>query len=284
LYADNVDWQQYEDYDPDLIVNVIPPHYYYTYPFWYGYPYWYEYPRWRVYPYWYDWGLFPVIRMHTIISIPRFHVVNWYFNRPHHHIRYHRLSAKFIDHYQGHRSHGSSIVSGVKQWQQSNRSIITEEFLSDQKYRSIRLQQFGRMEADRSNYNRKHPDNPLTSATYVQRKRQKYTALVPKSGFSKTLSPRTPVSENKKVTRTSEPKRVSKPEPSKTKEQIRTIDKAKDYHRNHWTKKPPAKAVEPKSSPRTKTVKPVSPKRTPAKKTPVTKKTTPRKKSAGQSQ
>jgi len=264
LYAVNPDWDHYTGLHDDKIVDAIPVFFYYPYSFWYGYPYWYDYPRWRVFPYWYDWGLFPMQHTHSIITgLPRYHVITWYFDRPQHHIRFHHLSTRFIDHYHGHRSLGSGISAGVKSWQQANKDIITDDFLAEGPKLTERIRQFGSMEKARATYNRKHPEKRQTAREFVASRNVKYKELRLISNVKN--HPQLPNVATRPISRPDLQKVDTKPV-IKTREQIRTIDKAKEYHRNQWTKEAPVKSNEAKSSPRQKAIKP-SPRE--AKRTPV---------------
>jgi hypothetical protein len=133
------------------------------------------------------------------------------------------------------------------------------------------------MENERTVYNRKHPEKELDAAAYVMKKNQKYRTLVPKTTVRNEKSQtKLPDDMRRPVVRPGQEKESRKAPPIKTKEQIRTIDKAKEYHRDQWTRKAPDKATESKSSPRQKTVKPEpqKTKRTPVpKKSPVKRKT-----------
>lgn len=254
------------------IFSDIPLYYHYHYPFWFGYPYWYDYPRWRPFPVWYDWGFYPYgHRRVIIIGLPRHHIVWWYFNRPDHHYRYNRLSTKFVQHYHGHREFGGSITSAVTQWRLQNRDVISDEFLGDREQLSDNLRLYGEMEEKRINYNRKNPAKPLTAREYMTKNNRKYDPIISKTETRQVEKQEVP---QVRILRESErapvKTRETKPATVDKKDEIRTIDKAREYHRNNWTKKPVDKspAVKPapsRTSPRSNQVNPTSKKTTPRK-------------------
>jgi hypothetical protein len=255
----------------DQIVDHISVYYHYHYPFWFGYPYWYDYPRWRPFPYWYDWGFYPFYRRPLmVIGLPRYHVVWWYFNKPYHHYRYNHLSTQLIQHYHTHREFGGGITSAVNHWQMQNRNVITNDFLSNRPQLSENLRLYGQMEEKRLSYNqRKSPDKRLTSEEYLLKKERKYEPI--KAETSRVQRPEV---AREQILRDldNKPERTRTTTPPKTterKEQIRTIDKAKEYHRNNWTRKPAERA--PSTSPAPSRTSPRQKTSTPAKRTPTRK-------------
>lgn len=170
LYNDG----DYHTYDNDIQVH----HYYEPYPYWYGYPWWEPYPRWRPYPWWYDWGCHfyphgPVI----IIYLPSYHFTHWYFDNPHHHNHYNHLSGHFVNHYYGHRHSGTTISTGVREWREHNRAVISDEFLADKNRLPERMKEYGRFEEGRKAFNAKNPQKEVTPEAYLEKNSRKYPEL-----------------------------------------------------------------------------------------------------------
>jgi hypothetical protein len=121
------------------------------------------------------------------------------------------------------------------------------------------------------NYNRKNPARPLTAPEYMSKNNRKYDPII-----SKTVTRQVEKKEVQQTQILRERERVpvetreTKPRTVDRKDEIRTIDKAREYHRNNWTKKPVDKSPDVKpapsrTSPRNSQVNPTSKKATPRK-------------------
>lgn len=151
--------------------------YYYPYPYWFGYPWWSPQPCWRPYPYWWYWGFYPYHSTVVIIHMPSYHFMHWYFHRPYHHHRYNRLSTHFVNHYYGHRNSGTTISSGVGDWRNNNRTIISDDWLSDKNRVPDRLREYARFEQGRQAFNDKNPTKALTREAYLEKNTRQYPEL-----------------------------------------------------------------------------------------------------------
>ncbi len=266
LYYDG----NYYERDEPRVVH----HYYNPYPYWYGYPYWEPYPRWRPYPWWWDWGGYYRPQGIVVMYLPSYHFMDWYFYHPHHHLQYNHLSTHFVNHYYGHRNSGTTITMGVHDWQQRNRSVISDEFLADKGRLSERLKEYGKFETGRQEYNGKNPKKQVTQEEYLDKNVRKYPDLQRsretaktemkrenevkrdnRSDWAPSKAPAKP--EPAPAPKTQRPPRIEpapspKPpsrEPAKTDKpatrlpakQPRTQpDEAKDYHRQKWEESRPA--------------------------------------------
>ncbi len=153
-------------------------HYYEPYPYWYGYPWWQPYPRWHPYPWWWDWGYNaypygPVV----IVYLPSYHFTHWYFDHPHHHQQYNHLSTHFVNHYYGHRNSGTTISMGVREWQNQNRAVISDEFMADKGRLPERLKEYGRFEQGRKEFNAKNPQKEVSQTEFLAKNTRKYPEI-----------------------------------------------------------------------------------------------------------
>jgi hypothetical protein len=237
---------------------MVAHHTYFPYPYWIGYPGWFLYPRWRPYPWWWDWGFYwgPGGGIIIISDFPSSYFLNWYFFSPDHHWQYAHLSSHFVNHYYGHRYHGSPIGNTVHHWRQFNRDIVTESWLEHSRYDANYFRQFGKFEADREKYNRSHQQSPLSQSAFLDRKASKYPVLRPKDAapakrpkpVEPEAIPRQPVPPPSAKPRTKQQpgreippgKREDaapiKPSPRPL---IPKIEKARDYHKDNWNQTKP---------------------------------------------
>jgi len=262
--------------------------YYYHYPYWFGYPWWSPQPCWRPYPYWWYWGFYPYHSTVMIIHMPSYHFMHWYFYRPHHHHRYNRLSTHFVNHYYGHRNSGTTISSGVGDWRNNNRTIISDDWLSDKNRVPDRLREYARFEQGRQTFNDKNPTKALTREAYLEKNARQYPELTRSRTAAATELQReratetqhrsdwappkepTPAVPPARVPRTDAPPRPAQPAPrtqptDRTKQpaqpaprperpaqqpapQKPIIDDAKDYHRDKW-QEPKRPAAQPQPQP-----------------------------------
>ncbi|MDO8367321.1 MAG: hypothetical protein Q7T20_11015 [Saprospiraceae bacterium] len=170
LYNDG----NYDRRDNDIRVH----HYYEPYPYWYGYPWWDPYPRWYPYPWWWDWGY----RFHpygpvVIVYLPSYHFTQWYFRHPHHHQHYNHLSTHFVNHYYGHRNSGTTISMGVREWQNQNRAVVSDDFLADKGRLPERLKEYSRFEQSRKDFNVKNPQRQVTQEEFLDKNTKKYPEI-----------------------------------------------------------------------------------------------------------
>lgn len=265
---------QTADYDGDDLyyegdyynqVNPVIVHHYYTpYPYWYGYPWWDPYPRWRPYPWWWDWGYQFHTQTVVIVYMPSYHFMHWYFDRPQHHHHYNHLSTHFVNHYYGHRNSGTTISIGVKDWRERNRTLISDDFLSDKTRLPGRLKEYGQFEAGRQEFNTNNPKKPLTQEEYLDKNARKYPDLQRSRETANTEIKRETALKREKNAAWAPAKAPAKPEPvpaPKTQRPPRVApapaqkpapvekpatrqpksqpDAAKDYHRQKWEAQKP---------------------------------------------
>jgi hypothetical protein len=267
----------YYNYPPDR--QVVEHHYYYHhYPYWYGYPWWDPYPRWRPYPYWWDWGCNFYGPSVVIVYMPSYHFMHWYFRRPHHHYHYNHLSTVFVNHYYGHRSSGANISAGVREWRNSNRDLVSDEFLSDKTRLPERLKEYGKFEKEREDYNKARPGSETSPVEYLDKNIRKYPELEKSRKIAKIEIERENEQEIKKRSdwapvkepvRTTEP--VRKPEQDIPKPPVRPAEKpgkppvtkpetkapsseARDYHQQKW-EEPKREVTRPAPTPKAPTPK-----------------------------
>ncbi len=266
-------------------------HHYNPYPYWYGYPYWEPYPRWRPYPWWWDLGGYYRPQGFVVVYLPSYHFMDWYFYHPHHHYRYNHLSTHFVNHYYGHRNSGTTITMGVRDWQNRNRNVISNDFLADKTRLPDRLKEYGRFETSRQEFNAKNPRKALTQTEYLDKnarkfpevKRSKETAQAeiqrdnqatrekrsdwaPQKATSRPepdpaprpqRPSRTVPTPAQKQPRTEqpvrqEPTRTDQPATREPARQPRTQpEEAKDYHRQKWEEQRPATRPTPQMRPST---------------------------------
>ena len=148
----------------------------YHYSWWFGYPWWYPEPIWRPYPWWYHSGFYHHPQF-VVVYMPSWHFMHWYFDRPQHHQHYSHLSSHFVNHYYGYRHSGTSISMGVGAWHERNRSIISEEWLSDRGRLPERMKEYGRFEESRQEYNGRNPKSPVAPEIFLEKNAAKYPEL-----------------------------------------------------------------------------------------------------------
>ena len=281
-YDDTPDDDIYYE-EPDR--RVIEHHYYYHYPYWWGYPSWYLYPRWRPLPWWYDWGFYfqPGRSGIVVIGLPSYYFVSWYFHYPYHHYYYPHLSARFVNYYYGHRQSTGSIVAGVERWKETHRSVVRDEWLAQPEGRVARIREYGRLEKERLDFNRRHPERSLSAEEYLEKNRNQYPRL------RRELEPATPPPQRERELgrdqrreperRTDRVPQMKQPQPPVprterpqqrplNREEWQRIEKAKEQHRRQWDRSktpPPRTAPRTAPAPRTKE-KTTPPKRQPPKK------------------
>lgn len=276
---DNDDLYRENDRSNPIIIH----HYYDPYPYWYGYPWWEPYPRWRPYPWWWDWGYNFYPYGPQIVYLPSYHFVHWYFDHPHHHNHYNHLSTHFVNHYYGHRNSGTTITSGVREWQRQNRTVISDEFLADKGRLPARLKEYGRFETGRQEFNAKNPSRMVSPEGYLDKNTQKYPEIQrsriaakaeiqqedavkkekrsnwapakapakpePAPSPKPVRPPRLDPNPNAKPPRTiqppvREPVKTDKPNaPAATKPPRTQPEEAKDYHRQEWEGRKPAQST-----------------------------------------
>lgn len=281
---DNDDW--YDRNDDVVVYNQ----YYSPYPYWYGYPWWEPYPRWHPYPWWWDWGYrFPPNGV-VIVYLPSYHFMHWYFDRPQHHVRYNHLSTHFVNHYNGHRRSGTTISMGVREWQDKNRKIVSDDFISDNNRLPERLKEYGKFEESRQEYNHKNPRNPVEQEAYLDKNTKKFPEIARSREVAKKEITRENQTKRDKAAKWAPEKAPAKPEPApepriqrpprvaptpaqkvpNTREPAPAQrpktqpDEAKDYHRQNWEEKKqpqaprsnPAPRSAPKATPRTEKAQP----------------------------
>ncbi len=212
-----------EAYANEAQTQIVEYHYYH-YPFWFGYPYWYTHPRWRPYPVWYDWGFyFYPDRRISVVYLPSYYFIDWYFRYPHHHYRHPRLSAHFIRYYQRHPRSNNSICNNVYRWQNSNKKIITDDFLKPDRDLVNRVKEYGKFESERVTYNTKNRTNPKSPTEFLEQNRRKYPALektVPKT--KPEVATKRPTTVSPKPQPNTKPRTVTPPksEVPKTKPEV----------------------------------------------------------------
>lgn len=167
---------------------VVEQYFYYNYPYWFGFPRWYYYPRWRPYPIWYESGFYVVLDGTFVIHrLPSFYFTSWYFHRPYHHYYYPHLSRRFIRHtYYGPRPGTSSITVSVRNWQERNRELITDNWLRDDRNSIQRLREYGKFELDRAKYNQRKLEKELSQKEYLERHRNRYPSLTRSSAATRS--------------------------------------------------------------------------------------------------
>ncbi|MCB0533782.1 MAG: hypothetical protein H6574_16310 [Lewinellaceae bacterium] len=158
-------------------VVYVERYYQYNYPYWFGYPWWAPQPCWRPYPYWWYWGFYPYHSTVVIVQFPSYHFMHWYFDYPRHHHTYNHLSTHFVNHYYGHRNSGSTISMGVGNWRDQNRTIVSDEWLSDKSRLPARLNEYAQFEQQRDKYNVKNPARTLTQEEFLQKNERQYPDL-----------------------------------------------------------------------------------------------------------
>lgn len=242
-------------------------HYYEPYPYWYGYPWWEPYPRWHPYPWWWDWGCQFYPGQVVVVYLPSYHFMQWYFDYPHHHVYYNHLSTHFVNHYYGYRRSGTAISTGVRNWHERNRTVISDDFLADKGRLPERLKDFGRFEQDWEKQKNRNPEKALSREEFLDNNAKKYPDIQQSRQKAATELQRESTIKREKETQWAPSKAPAKPEPAPTKAQRPprnpvpvpptrkerpalqtkpvTPDAAKDYHRQKWEQIKPAPA--PKS-------------------------------------
>ncbi|HLP95185.1 MAG TPA: hypothetical protein VK168_14175 [Saprospiraceae bacterium] len=259
LYADE---GYYSEEDEPAAVY----HYYEPYPYWYGYPWWEPFPRWRPYPWWWDWGCQFYPGQVVVVYLPSYHFMDWYFGYPYHHVHYNHLSTHFVNHYYGHRRSGTTISTGVRDWHERNRTVISDDFLADKGRLPERLKDFGRFEQDWKTQSTRNPEKALTKEEFLDKNPKKYPDIQQSREKAATELQRESKIKREKETRWAPPKAPAKPEPAPANQQRPprvqpsaptpqpptrkerpsrqtnpdTPDAAKDYHRQKWEQIKPA--------------------------------------------
>ena len=179
-YAADFGYAADDDYDDDLYSGGPVSTQYvvadYAYPWWFGYPWWYPAPYWRPYPGWYDWGFYHQQHF-VVVYMPSWHFMHWYFDHPHHHEHYSHLSAHFVEHYYGHRQSGTSISSGVGDWHERNRTLLSDDWMKDRGRLPERMKEYGRFEENLRDYNGRNPKTPVTPDVFLEKNGNKYPEL-----------------------------------------------------------------------------------------------------------
>ncbi|MBK6929569.1 MAG: hypothetical protein IPH12_01420 [Saprospirales bacterium] len=273
---------------------VVERHYYYNYSYWFGYPWWAPQPCWRPYPYWWYWGFYPYDRAIIIVHLPSYHFMNWYFYHPHHHHVYNHLSTHFVNHYYAHRNSGTTITTGVGEWRNHNRAILSDEWLTDKSRLPERLREYGRFEQRRQTFNQKNPGRSMGSTEYLEKNARQYPELVRSRAQANTEIQRertdedrqrsnwapekAPAPADRSKTQPTPPTRTEPAEPAPRPERPArqpakkpSIDEAKDYHRERWqTPERPAAQPKPARAPQAKPATP-APRKEPPKTKPAEK-------------
>ena len=178
-YAGEFGYMAEDDYDDLYSTGPVTTQYAmvdYSYPWWFGYPWWYPAPCWRPYPWWYDWGFYH--RQHfVVVYMPSWHFMHWYFDHPQHHQHYNHLSAHFVQHYYGHRHSGTSISTGVGDWHERNRTLISDDWMKDRARLPERMKEYGRFEQNLQDYNGRNPKTPVTPDVFLEKNGNKYPDL-----------------------------------------------------------------------------------------------------------
>ncbi|MEL6355767.1 MAG: hypothetical protein AAFQ37_02430 [Bacteroidota bacterium] len=247
------------EYREQKEIPIVERHYYH-YPYWFGYPTWYDYSYWRPIPTWCRWGFYWGAD-HTLIvyGLPSYHFVDWYFYHPHHHIWWPRLSARFVTHYHFHRRSNSSIVTGVTSWRVRNETVISDEWVGSVEREPNHFEEYGRFEANRQRYNRRHPNRRMTSTEYLDRNPRSYDRLQQSRQQQIRSISETP-NLNRTRVRESEATRQYSTQPSRMERQsVRTRGeetpssraRGQEHHRNTWERTRTTRPI-----PRTSTTKP----------------------------
>jgi hypothetical protein len=268
LYADE---GYYTDEDEPAAVF----HYYEPYPYWYGYPWWEPYPRWHPYPWWWDWGCQFYPGQVVVVYMPSYYFMSWYFDVPYHHVYYNRLSTHFVNHYYGYRRSGTTISTGVRDWHERNRTVISDDFISDKGRLPERLKDFGRFEEDWKTQNTRNPEKVINKEAFLDRNAKKYPDIQKSREKAATEIQRETMDKRAKDKQWAPAKAPAKTEPVQVPRTKRpstdpmpipqvprpkrpsgiinsgTPDAGRDYHRIKWDQiKPVMKAI-PRSIPKT---------------------------------
>lgn len=247
------------DYEAEEV--VIHHYYHYPYPYWFGYPYWYSYPRWRPYPVWYEWGFAyrPGIGL-TVIRLPSYQFVYWYFDHPRHHIWWPRLSSHFVRHYNTHRQYTSGITAGVTVWRSRNSAVVSNDWLRDDGRLTERLREYGEFESSRRQYNGRKPSRTLDQAEYLESKRSRYPVLS-RSAPPRVRSSEEPVTRSR--TREPVPARPTTPrtqpaprtrtnptgeEPAPVPSRSTRVTRGEEHHRNTVIRKESTRVQPPRTA------------------------------------
>jgi len=281
-YQSGLENDQYYDYDEEPEVIVQRVYYNYHYPYWFGYPHWYNYPRWRCYPSWYYLGFYPSLTQGIIVvNLPSFHFMYWYFLYPSHHYRYSRLSAHFVGHYRDYRyASRNSISSAVDNWRQTNRNVISKDWLNNDDRLPNRFREYGAFELDRSNYNRQNLKNQVSKEDFLQSRTQRYPAM--NKSHIEINKQTTSIRKPRNISEVRRPQNIKRPHKIEVQKQkidrnriintqpgksSRIIKQGRDYHKQTWDrsrqsakrpsvrKKPTVRSM-PRSIPKKPMIKP----------------------------
>ncbi|MCB0793295.1 MAG: hypothetical protein KDB88_01040, partial [Flavobacteriales bacterium] len=177
--------------DPANTERIVEHHYYEPYPYWFGYPRWYAFPRWRPYPWWYDWGFYFGWGAGWGVSwgggwgywgLPSFYYMNWYWGNPWNHYYYPGLSCHYINHYYGHRNSLGSIRSSTETWRRENAAALPADLSTDNPRQIEAVREFGKLEAERMEFNRQNPTKPVDQATFLRTNNEKFPTLAQEVG------------------------------------------------------------------------------------------------------
>lgn len=237
----------YEEPQPTVVYN----YYSYNYPYWFGYPWWAPQPCWRPYPYWWYWGFYPYHQSIVIVYLPSYHFMHWYFWHPHHHNRYNHLSTHFVNHYYGHRRSGTTITTGVREWRNQNREIISDGWLSDKSRLPGRLREYASFENGRQQYNTKNPARALTPAQYLEKNSARYPELKKSRTQAGEEIQRERADQDRKRSDWAPPKEPVKQEPAPPARVPRTEQPAKPKTQPAEPRREPADKARPVEKPRT---------------------------------
>jgi hypothetical protein len=250
-------------------------HYYEPYPYWYGYPWWEPYPRWHPYPWWWDWGCRFYPGQVVVVYMPSYYFMHWYFDVPYHHVYYNHLSTHFVNHYYGYRRSGTTISTGVRDWHERNRTVISDDFISDKGRLPERLKDFGRFEQDWKNQNTRNPEKALDKEAFLDQNTKKYPDIKQSREKAATEIQRETIDKRVKDRQWAPSKAPAKPEPAQAPGTKRprtdsapqlkiprikrpsegiipgTPDAARDYHRIKWEQVRPVIKNIPKVIPKT---------------------------------
>ncbi len=178
------EYAQQNGYSADEYTAPLNPDIYsypsYSYNWWFGYPYWYPYAYWDPYPFWSDWGFYygPHHRL-IVFGMPSVYFMDWYFYYPEHFSRYPVFANHCYSYYGRHEgSRGWNPVSrGVHDWKSRNSDVVNAEWDKNPAGRVQRFKEYGKMESERTAYNKTHPSQPLQRSAFLQQNQSRYPNL-----------------------------------------------------------------------------------------------------------
>lgn len=259
------DAREYKTRKTEVIVNYTI----YPYPYWFGYPRWHASPYWYPYPYWYDWGFYYGPQENIIVvGLPSYYFTYWYFNQPHHHYNHPYLSHHFVNYYEGHHNSYSGYRRGVTRWERDNRNYLSEDWLRNDGNRPNRLKEYGRLEMDRGNYNRRNPQNNLERDEYLRKNQEQYPKLKPitteekermRARPSPQTSPRPPSGQQLPPQKQPERKPAPQPQPQPVERKRQPENVQPKQKRSPEQQPKPAPQEKRKSEPRPSKPRPAPP-------------------------